>query len=163
MDPGLNANLSNRASVSTKHATLLAFQGVQGRRRTPATQRAALLPRLLGTPWCLFVTLGPGDLQIDHQPCRKKRRWVSNDRGRTPTSTLSAHGENRSTFLRHCNIRETGTKIDTGDRSDHRPVTDCLASDAQLQRKSFVVTEVRCAAHPGKWGQPFGPGVGLPP
>jgi hypothetical protein len=82
---------------STKHATLLAFQGVQGRRRTPATQRAALLPRFLGTPvWHARSRRSP-----DHsQPCRMKRAQVSEARESTLAQTLTAtNNEWRSALL----------------------------------------------------------------
>lgn len=39
----------------------MTFQGVQDGKRTPATQRATLLRRFRATPWCLLITLGPGD------------------------------------------------------------------------------------------------------
>lgn len=82
---------------------------------------------------------------------------------KSPTNThehaFSERQREACESVRHRCIRKTKTKTGIGDIL----VTDCLSSDVQLQRKSFVVTDMRSPVHPCTLRKAFGPSVGLPP
>ena len=91
-------------------------------------------------------------LWIDSQPCRIKRVRFRNART-CPCERpheASANGNERCRCvlaLPHPRNKEE-VKDRYRDLENRRPVTDCLASDVQLQRNSFVVTDVRSPAQP---------------
>jgi len=153
MDPGLNASLSNWAFVFHQTCDVVGVSRGAGPKTNNSDPTSGPAPSLSAAVWH-----ARSRRSLDHfQPCRMKSVWVSEARESTLHPQAYSSDEHCQT---QCSVgmaasAEKKTKIGIGDRSDHRLVTDGLASDVQLRGR--VSWSRMCAAPCTLWE--MGPGV----